>query len=73
MYELDTSDIISCTFLIPPQEDVQNSLVRIVKMIDGHEKKLAKELGHIQFIYYVIDYQCKGIMSYIKIINYITN
>ena len=38
---LNTSDIIGCTFIRPPQEDGQNFRVRIGKMIDDNEKKLS--------------------------------
>ena len=42
-------------------------------MIDDHEKKLAKNPGHTQFICSINDYQYKDIILYTKIINNIAN
>ena len=73
MHLLDSSDIVGCIFLMPHQEDGQKFRVRIIQIIDEHEKKLAQDPGHTQFICSVNDDQHKEIISYNDIINKIAN
>ena len=54
---LNTSGIIDCTFLMPPQEDGQHFRVRIIKIIGDHEKKVSQDPGNTQFICSVGYYQ----------------
>ena len=58
---------------MPPQEDVQNLRVCIVKMIYHHKQNLSQDPGNNQLICSVNDDQCKYIISYNVIINHIKN
>ena len=47
---LNKSDIIGCTFIMPPQEDGQKFRVHIVKMIGEHKIKLVQDPDNTQFM-----------------------
>ena len=70
---LDSSGIICCTFLMPPQEYDQKFRVRIVKIIYYHETKITEDPGHTRFICSINDDRYEYIISYNDIINHITN
>ena len=58
---------------MPPQEDVQNLRVCIVKMIYHHKQNLSQDPGNNQLICSVNDDQYQGIMLYNNIMNHIVN
>ena len=57
MLVLNTYYILGDTFLMPTQEDSQKFRFCIVKMIDYHKTKLAKDPDHTQFVCSVNDDQ----------------
>ena len=73
MLVLNTYDNIGSKIIMPTQEYGETFRVRIVKIIDDHEIKLAQDPGHTQFILSVDDYKYKEIMPYNDIIKHIKN
>ena len=65
-------DLVGRTFLMDEQEDGQRFRARIVKMIEDHESDIEENPTRIKFLCSINNDQAEEIITYNKLLEYIT-